>query len=131
MLLIGKTFPFLGRGAPYDELGTSSSSPLYSHWLILQPLHTSHVQMSQHMECQSPHFMGLFKMKKRLGYLNLGKLVHQDLSSTYVMHIMNVISKYHGHLFTSAKGLLQIFSAIVNFIDHHKDIYFTLMHLAY
>ena len=72
------------------------------------------------MECQSPHFMGLFKMKKRLGYLNLGKLVHQDLSSTYVMHIMNVISKYHGHLFTSAKGLLQIFSAIVNFIDHHK-----------
>ncbi len=37
-------FYFSGRGAPYDELG-SSSSPIASHWLILEPLKIEHVQI--------------------------------------------------------------------------------------
>ncbi len=116
-------FPFFflsGRGAAYDELG-SPSSPIGSHWLILEPLESQHVKTLINESTFSNLKFEFHKDLIENEYNMVADcLVHWTGGAPrpllYTTHMLEALHHLHGHHYKSMDGLKRMFRSLVEFI---------------
>lgn len=123
-------FFFSGRGAPYDELG-SITSPIGSHWLILEPLKIEHVR---HLIKTASYCGGhKFKFCNSLTPEQFDNTVKHLIRWTggaprpllYSIHMLDVLCQQNPEFINHCKsndGLKVIFRRLLEFICSNPSI---------